>query len=350
MNAVVETKRQNPLVAIKHYIDARDEQFHAALPAHIPVERFKRVVLTAVQNNSDLARVRPSSLFNACIKAAQDGLLPDGREGAIVPYKDEAQWMPMIAGLRKKVRNSGEISTWDVQAVYANDRFEFELGDNPYILHQPTLEEKGKIIAVYSIATLKTGEKSRDVMSIPEINKIRALSKAKNSPWNNFFDEMAKKTVARRHSKVLPMSTDLDDLLRRDDALYDLKGASDETQKLARPSIAAALDRLSAPTSSENGEIIEHSNAAEQTLDASTPGASDESPEAGVAPSESSASASGPIIDLDAAYQSGRKAAMEGKSRRAMPAAYREEGNEEASTAWNNGFNEAHDEANSGEE
>ena len=53
--------------------------------------------------------------------------------------------------------------------------------------------------------------------------------------WRNSFDEAAKKTLARRHAKVLPMSTDLDDLLRRDDELYDLKGASDKVLAGARP-------------------------------------------------------------------------------------------------------------------
>uniref|UniRef100_UPI00195373C4 recombinase RecT n=1 Tax=Klebsiella aerogenes TaxID=548 RepID=UPI00195373C4 len=46
------------------------------------------------------------------------GLLPDGREGAIVEFSGKAQWMPMIGGLRKKVRNSGEIATWEAHVVY----------------------------------------------------------------------------------------------------------------------------------------------------------------------------------------------------------------------------------------
>jgi|GEM_PF-6728326 len=261
----------------------------------------------------------------------------------------------MIAGVRKKARNSGEIATWDAHVVHKNDAFQFQLGDNPQVNHSYDLTiERGEIVGAYSVAVLKDGSKSFEVMSISDIHKIRDRSdgwkafkagKIKSTPWSTDEGEMCRKTVARRHSKVLPMSTDLDDLIRRDDDLYDMKNAGDALQKKERPSLTAALDRLSAPTPNEDGEIIEHSDTAEQTLDASTPDASDESPEAKVAPSESSASASGPTIDLNAAYQAGRNAAMEGKSRRAMPATYRDEGNEEASTAWNNGFNEAHAEA-----
>ena len=249
MNAIVES-RSNPIAVVREQLTALENQFEAALPAHIPVERFNRVVLTAIQNNPDLLACNRKSLFNAAMKAAQDGLLPDGREGAIVPYKGEATWMPMIGGIRKKVRNSGDIASWDVHAVYENDHFEFELGDDPYIKHRPALSNKGKLIAVYSVAVLKGGEKSRDVMSIEDVEKIRALSRGKNTPWNNptFYPEMAKKTVARRHSKVLPMSSDLDDLIRRDDALYDIQGASDAEVKAPRISMTQALDRLAAPS------------------------------------------------------------------------------------------------------
>lgn len=100
--AVAERKAPSEATIFHGQMMDREAQFKAALPAHIPVERFMRVILTAIQNNPALLQVSRKSLFNAAVKAAQDGLLPDSREGAIVPYKDEAQWLPMIAGLRKK--------------------------------------------------------------------------------------------------------------------------------------------------------------------------------------------------------------------------------------------------------
>lgn len=279
-------------------LSQRQAQFKAALPAHIPVERFIRVVLTAVQMNSKLANADRQSLWTSCMKAAQDGLLPDGREGALVIYStkvgadwiDKVVWMPMIAGLRKKVRNSDTITTWDVYAVHARDEFDFERGDNPFINHKPyfarslarSAEETdeaytarlkahidpGPLTAVYSIAVLKTGERSREVMSRAEIDYVRDTYAKKDrdgkfSPaWVKSYDEMAKKTVARRHSKVLPMSTDLDDLLRRDDELYDLKGASDKKLAGPRASLSDRLDALAGaegtpPHDAETGEIIE---------------------------------------------------------------------------------------------
>jgi recombination protein RecT len=234
-----------PVAEARLQLQQMSGQFEAALPAHIPVERFKRVVMTAIQNNPSLLKLERKSLWNACIRAAQDGLLPDGREGAIVAYGNAAQWMPMIAGLRKKVRNSGEIATWDAFVVYENDEFDYMLGDEPRIHHKPTLGDPGKVIGAYSIATLKTGEKTREVMSVASIEKVRQRSKAKNSgPWVTDYEEMCRKTVARRHSKVLPMSTDLDDLMRRDEELYDLKNAADENKRERPVDLAARLDAL----------------------------------------------------------------------------------------------------------
>lgn len=251
----------NPLVVIKEQMDRREVEFKHALPAHIPVERFKRVLMTAIQNNADLLKADRQSLWNSAMRAAQDGLLPDGREGAIVIYStkikgvagerdkwiNKAQWMPMIGGIRKKVRNSGELRDWNAFVVFEHDEFEYELGDQPFIRHKPALgNDRGKPIAAYSVATFKDGTKSRELMSIEEINKVRAISRAKDKgPWVDWFEEMARKTVARRHSKVLPMSTDLDDLLRRDDALYDLEGARERSRgEGARPTLEQALDRI----------------------------------------------------------------------------------------------------------
>lgn len=246
-----------PVQEARLQLHQMSEQFSAALPAHIPVERFKRVVMTAIQNNPKLVtNCTRQSLWNSCMKAAQDGLLPDGREGAIVQNGDQAGWRPMIAGLRKKVRNSGEIATWEVEVVHEKDEFEYEKGDNAFIRHKPHLgDDPGETIAAYSIATLKSGEKTREVMSIGQIRKIRDRSdawkafkagKIKSTPWSTDEDEMAKKTVARRHSKILPMSTDLDDLMRQDDDLYNIKGTADEARAERPRDLAAKLDALAA--------------------------------------------------------------------------------------------------------
>lgn len=217
---------------VRSAIERMSPQFKAALPAHVSVDKFVRVTLTAVQTNPQLLEADRRTLFAAATKAAQMGLLPDGREGAIVTFKGQAQWMPMVAGIMKLVRNSGEISTWSVQAVYENDNFDFCLGDEEHITHKPALANRGKLIAVYSIVTMKDGEKSREVMSVEDVNQIRARSRSGQSgPWVSDFAEMAKKTVVRRHSKRLPLSTDIDGMIKEDDELFMPEQAAQPAQE-----------------------------------------------------------------------------------------------------------------------
>jgi len=147
------------------------------------------------------------------------------------------------------VRNSGEISTWSVQAVYENDTFDFCLGDEEHITHKPALANRGKLIAVYSIVTMKDGEKSREVMSVEDVNQIRARSRSGNSgPWQTDFAEMAKKTVVRRHSKRLPLSTDIDGVIKEDDELFMPEPAPqagpEAAQDAEKPSAARRPSRL----------------------------------------------------------------------------------------------------------
>jgi recombination protein RecT len=222
----VADARRNQIAEVRVQLQTMTQQFADALPSHIPAKQFTRVVLTGIQNNPDLLECDRRSLWNACMRAAEDGLLPDGRHGALVVFKDKrrgmkvAQWMPMIAGIRQKIRNSGEVATLDVEIVRERDHYEYERGDNPHILHRPTRGQRGPVIAAYSIAKLKTGEVSREWMWVEEIEDIRKRSRAADSgPWVTDYGEMCKKTVAKRHSKVLPMSTDVLGLLNRDEGL-----------------------------------------------------------------------------------------------------------------------------------
>ncbi len=285
MNAPVQTK--DLVTAFKSQISNSEREFKAALPAHIPVERFTRVVTTAVTSNADLLQADRRSLFEAATKAAQDGLLPDGREGALVIYntkikeggKDfwikKVQWMPMIAGILKKVRNSGELSSIVARVVYAGDKFrnwiddsgehiEYEAGDD---------QDQEMVRKVFAMAKLKDGSIEVEVLSPKDVEKIRAASKSKDKgPWVDWWEEMAKKSAIRRLAKRLPMSTDLDDLIRRDDALYDFDGAREEARlaHTSRPvTLAGKLDALAAPRETaehdpETGEIVENREEAQQ--------------------------------------------------------------------------------------
>jgi recombination protein RecT len=215
-------RRENPLTVIRQNLQQMAPEFRAALPAHVSVEKFTRVAQTAIQNQPDLANVDRKSLFGAIVRLAQDGLLPDGREAAIVKFGDKAQAMPMIAGILKKIRQSGEVAYVSAQVVHELDHFVWTLGFEESVEHAPPPldQPRGKAIGAYATAVLKDGSRLLEVMSFEEIEKVRAVSRSKgNGPWVSWWSEMARKTVMRRLSKRLPMSSDLDDAFDRDETL-----------------------------------------------------------------------------------------------------------------------------------
>ncbi|MGY2052922.1 recombinase RecT [Methylobacterium sp. JK268] len=267
----VAQQRQQAAIAFRGDFQRMSGEIAAALPPHIPAERFVRVVLTAVQGDAALLEADRKSLFEAAMKAAQDGLLPDKREGALVIFKNRVQWMPMIAGILKKVRNSGELISVAAHVVYENDRFAYVLGDEERIEHEPKLDgPRGAARAVYAIARTKDGGIYREVMSLEEVEKVRKVSRAANDgPWVTWWEEMARKTVLRRLSKRLPMSTDMDDLIRRDDDLYDF-GRRGQGDRPFQPVVNPLADQIEHQPANGNG-VGQEAREADAGADAGDP-------------------------------------------------------------------------------
>jgi recombination protein RecT len=248
-------------------------EFEAVLPQQIPVDRFVRTVVTAVQMQPDLLEADRRSLFSSCMKAAQDGLLLDGREAGLSVYNDRQRggktvtYMPMVGGIMKKIRQSGEISSIRAHVVYEGDVFEYELGDEERILHRPNLSgQGGKPLAAYAIARFKDGDIQREVMSVAQIQKIAAKSTGVGKAcWQSEWGEMAKKTVIRRLSKRLPSSNDIDQVLQSDNMNYEpitaVTVAEEAPQQIeAQVSVAdlnrqiAAAGQTDAVSQSDSGE------------------------------------------------------------------------------------------------
>lgn len=222
--ATAASATDNPVAVIRQNLAVMAPELKAALPKHVDEEKFRRVAMTAIQQNPDLQNADRRSLFGAIVRLAQDGLLPDGREAALVLFGGKAQAMPMIAGVLKKIRQSGEVSKVSAQVVYSNDEFVISYGFDEDVKHVPPAlnQPRGEPIGAYATAVLKDGSRLLEVMSLEEIEKVRNVSRAKNNgPWTQWWSEMARKTVMRRLAKRLPMSTDLEDQFFSRDVTLD---------------------------------------------------------------------------------------------------------------------------------
>ena len=210
-------------LTLRERIENAGPEFKKALPGHIPVEKFIRTVQTALTMNPDLSRAGETreglqSLMTACTKAATDGLILDGREAALVTFKGQVTYMPMVAGLMKKARNSGDISTIDAILVHENDSFSYNPASDDAPDHQPDwFGDRGEVVGVYAVVKLKDGTSQVEVMSRKQVLAIAAQSRnaAQYDPkTGKNFGEWWRKTVIRRISKYLPSSSDKDEFMQ----------------------------------------------------------------------------------------------------------------------------------------
>jgi recombination protein RecT len=237
--------------ALKQYFEKDDSQ-----------KLFTQVVVRAVQEQPDLLLADRTSLFLACQTAAQDGLLPDRKDGALVVYNTkkgdrwvkQVQWQPMIGGLRKKLANHG--FSLRAEIVYENDEFSYEMGDEPKIIHRPVVfGDRGEIVGAYAIATDQDGNKFRETMTAAELEKVRASSKNPNGgAWATWTTEMYRKTVAKRLFKTLPLiSTELSELIDRDNQQYVDMGKPAGVSSVAKAVQATVREDAKEPL---EGEVV----------------------------------------------------------------------------------------------
>jgi recombination protein RecT len=235
--------RQQLVVQRKNEIQMLEADLKKMLPPSLPSDKFVRTVQTAITLNPDLAEADKNSVLNACMKAAADGLVLDGREAALTIYnvkqkddtwKKAAQYIPMVAGVIKRVRNSGEISRLNAFVVYENDTFHVAYGLEMSLKHEPNFTNPGRPIGAYAVCLFKDGQTDFEFMSLSQIESIRERSKSKDKgPWATDWSEMARKTVIRRLSKRLPVDSDIARVVQRIDEDYDFNkqaGHADVTE------------------------------------------------------------------------------------------------------------------------
>lgn len=187
------------------------QQLQMALPAHVSIDKFLRVAVTALQQRPALLSADRNSLFASIVTAAQLGLLPDEQLGEcyFVPFKGKVQLIAGYRGLIKLARQ-GDIGHVEAELIYSNDDVLYELGDESRFTVKVNWQDRGNIVAAYAVAKFRDGGLcARVVMMKHEIDAIRAKSQAANGPaWSDSYSEMARKTVLRRLAKFLPLTTE----------------------------------------------------------------------------------------------------------------------------------------------
>jgi recombination protein RecT len=170
------------------------------------------------------------TFLGALMTAAQLGLEPNTPLGQayLIPYNNSrkvsgtwqkfptCQFQIGYRGLIELAYRSGEVTNIYAKTVFANDKFEYELGLDPKLVHIPAKSNRGDPIYYYAVFQTKGGAKGFDCWSYDDALEhakrfSKAYDKEKNTfsgPWSTDFDSMARKSVLISALKYAPMKTD----------------------------------------------------------------------------------------------------------------------------------------------
>ena len=216
MNDTTQSRAVAPIVQFKRDLARlKDDGELDMLPANVSFDAFRNAAVVAITDNPSILQCNKASLFKSIRRLAAAGLVPDGREAAIVPYNGAAQAMPMVYGLIKVARNSGEISSIWAEVVRGDEAFRISMvnGERRFEHEYDPLHRSGEVKGAYAVAKLKDGTIEVEAMGREDIEKRRRASANQKQPnptgiWAQWYDEMAKKTVIRALVKRLPVSSE----------------------------------------------------------------------------------------------------------------------------------------------
>jgi recombination protein RecT len=282
---VVDRVEKSPAMAL---LDQRSQGLLDLLPDPQAVARFRRVTTQALVKNPELLECTAESIVLSVFEAAAQGLEPTGAAGGahLVPYnvnvgtkaspryEKRAQLIPDYRGvIRLVTKPPSDVLSLEARVVKEGDEFTYELGTDAFVHHVPSLaaERSAKPTThVYAVARMKNGERLPDVMDRAEIEQIQKRGRgAAFSPWATDWDEMAKKTLIKRISKVLPVRPDIRSLLLREDELAESEPAGDTPPKpTGATKVARLAARLAPAAAADDSWLGEGRDTSEDELDA----------------------------------------------------------------------------------
>lgn len=198
-------------ITVLDKLEAMKPQIALALPRHLNPDRMIRIALTCLRTNPNLAECDPQSLLASVMLASQLGLEP-GVLGQcfLIPYKKTCTLVPGWLGILDLVNRAGKATAW-TGAVYANDEFEWALGDSPYVRHRPSGDES-TLTHCYAIARVKGSE--YPVIEVWPVDKIKKhrdrFNKVGDRHYSySHFEMYGRKVALLQALKYVPRSVEL---------------------------------------------------------------------------------------------------------------------------------------------
>tara|TARA_R110001632_G_scaffold52197_2_gene129691 strand:- start:3886 stop:4836 length:951 start_codon:yes stop_codon:yes gene_type:complete len=206
----------NQLTAVNNLLSGLEVPFcKLAGEENISID-FKKESLFAIQamQSNDflmsIAYQNPTSMQNAVLNIASIGLTlnPVSKHAYLIPRKGKVVLDISYIGLIHLAIESGSIKLVISKVVREKDLFEYKgTSQEPTHNYQP-FGDRGKVVGVYCMALTHDNYYLTEMMGLEDIYKIRDRSESykrkKSGPWATDEEEMMKKTVIKRASKLWP--------------------------------------------------------------------------------------------------------------------------------------------------
>ncbi|CDS48947.1 Recombinational DNA repair protein RecT (prophage associated) [Polaromonas sp. CG9_12] len=214
MNAPVTQPKSSAISTFSRTLERMKPQIALALPKHMSADRMARLALTAFSTNKDLQSCRTDTILASLMTATQLGLEPGiNGQGYLIPYKDTCTFVPGWKGLVDLVARAGRATVW-TGAVYGGDKFDYQLGDEPYCRHRPG-DGSHELTHVYAIGRVKDAQmpvievwtRGKVQKHLNQYNKMGGRHYATKS--ENNFEMYARKVALLQVLKYMPSSIEL---------------------------------------------------------------------------------------------------------------------------------------------
>lgn len=206
-------------------------------------------------NSDKLKQCHPVSLVSAVIALLTDGLSlnPELREATIIPYGKNASYRIMYSG-KIKILTSIQAIRFIKYCEVVYDCDDIKMNNGIYS-HSPKIirPDNAKKIGALLIAIMPDGSERHVFLRKDNLDKRKSKSKMQGV-WNEWEDEMWKKSLINELFKFMPKSSNNNELLQR--VLSD-KEEEDEEEEIPYSEIIE---------DTEEGEYIEESETTKGKL------------------------------------------------------------------------------------
>ena len=216
----------------------------AATDQSVTWAKESQFAIQAFQKNDFLAKTamaNPTSAQNAIINVAAIGITlnPAAKLAYLVPRDGGVHLDISYMGLLHLAQVSGAIQWGQCKLVYANDTYESNGLDKAPTHKYNAFGERGPVVGGYCTVKTQQGDYLTDEMSLAEIKQVENTSKAKNGPWKNWWEEMARKTIVKRAAKYWPRVERVDNAIHH---LNDDEGIEMEPVMAHKPEAEVAVE------------------------------------------------------------------------------------------------------------